>query len=225
MRIFSGSGGMLEAMERGGAPGGATDADTAARSDEDLVARARSGDREAFDRIVESHLAAVWRVVWRILRHREDTEDVVQEVFLAAYQALPGFRGASRLSTWLHRIAVTRALNHLDRSEEKVRRASRALDEGADRLPEGASGDGVAPGAGHAPSPLQELEAGELLRRLDECLARLPAAWRAVLVLRDMEAASYEEIARMVGIALGTVRSRLARARLALRRCVSGATT
>jgi RNA polymerase sigma-70 factor (ECF subfamily) len=225
MRIFPGSGGMLEAMERGGALGGATDADTAARADEALVARARSGDRGAFDRIVESHLAAVWRVVWRILRHREDTEDVVQEVFLAAYQALPGFRGESRLSTWLHRIAVTRALNHLDRSEEKVRRASRALDEGADRLPEGASGDGVAPDTEHAPSPLQELEAGELLRRLDECLARLPAAWRAVLVLRDMEAASYEEIARMVGIALGTVRSRLARARIALRRCVSGATT
>jgi len=189
------------------------------------VARARGGDREAFDRIVESHLAAVWRVVWRIVRHREDTEDLVQEVFLAAFQALPGFRGESRLSTWLHRIAVTRALNHLERSEEKIRRASRALDEAADQPDAEAGGAGLAPAEGQAPSPLQELEAGELRRRLDECLERLPGAWRAVLILRDVESASYGEIARVVGIALGTVRSRLARARLALRRCVSGATT
>lgn len=225
MRTFSGSDGMLEAMERSGAPGEAAGPDTAAGSEARLVARARGGDREAFDRIVESHLAVVWRVVWRIVRHREDTEDVVQEVFLAAFQAMPGFRGDSRLSTWLHRIAVTRALNHLERSEEKIRRASRALDEAAVEPMDGASGDGLAPSGRHVPSPLQELEAGELRRRLDECLTRLPGPWRAVLVLRDVESASYEEIARVVGIALGTVRSRLARARMALRRCVSGATT
>src|SRR5206468_4249295 len=71
-----------------------------------MIARARQGDREAFDRLVESHLAHVWAVVWRIVRHREDAEDVVQEVFLAAFQGLPGYRGESRLSTWLHRIAV-----------------------------------------------------------------------------------------------------------------------
>jgi RNA polymerase sigma-70 factor (ECF subfamily) len=215
---------MLEAMERSGAPGGAAGPHTAAGSEAGLLARARGGDREAFDRIVESHLAAVWRVVWRIVRHREDTEDVVQEVFLAAFQALRGFRGESRLSTWLHRIAVTRALNHLEKSEQKIRRASRALDEAADGSQDGAAGNVPAPAGGYAPSPLQELEAGELRRRLDECLARLPGAWRAVLVLRDVESASYEEIARVAGIALGTVRSRLARARIALRRCVTGAT-
>ena len=190
-----------------------------------LIARARGGDRTAFNRLMEAHLSRVWGVVWRILRHREDTEDVVQEVFLAAYRALPAFRGEARLSTWLQRIAVTRALNHLDRAAERIRRSSRAI--GA---PIGDGGEMGGPGGGvdeptsNAPSPLQELEAAELRRRLTDCLGRLQGAWRAVLALRDGEGRSYEEIAATLGIAVGTVRSRLARARLALRQCVKGET-
>lgn len=189
--------------------------------DDRLVGRARRGDRRAFDLLVDRHLPHVWAVVWRMLRHREDTEDVVQEVFLAAYQALPSYRGEARLSTWLHRIAVTRALNHLDRKEERMRRARRTLEDEDARIEAGADG----PGAWvlrSTPSPLEALEAGELMERLAACLARLPAAWRAVLTLRDVDARSYDEIARLAGLALGTVRSRLARARLALRRCVAG---
>ncbi len=187
-----------------------------------LIERARSGDRAAFDRLVEAHLSRVWNVVWRILRHREDTEDVVQEVFLAAYRALPAFRGEAMLSTWLQRIAVTRALNFIDRAAEKVRRASRSLDE-APEWSDGGAGPALDPES-TAPSPLQALEANELRRRLAECLDLLPAVWRAVLALRDSEEHSYEEIASLLRIALGTVRSRLARERLALRRCVEGET-
>src|SRR5262249_27087729 len=95
-----------------------------AMDEERLVARAQGGDREAFALLVQIHLQHVWAVVWRILRHHEDTEDVVQEAFLAAFRALPHYRREARLSTWLHRIAVTRALNHLDRKEEKMRRAA-----------------------------------------------------------------------------------------------------
>lgn len=188
-----------------------------------LVQRARRGDRGAFDRLVEGHLSRVWAVVWRILRHREDTEDVVQEVFLAAFQALPRYRGDSRLSTWLHRIAVTRALNHLDRKEERMRRALRGVGRPEDRLESGSDG----PAAWilrDTLTPLQALEADDLMKRLAACLSRLPAAWRVVLTLRDVDARPYEEIARIAGLALGTVRSRLARARLALRQCVAGET-
>ena len=186
-----------------------------------LVERARRGDREAFDLLVGRHLQHVFAVVWRILRHREDTEDVVQEVFLAAFQALPRYRGDSRLSTWLHRIAVTRALNHLDRKEEKMRRALRTLESAPERPPSG--GDGPAGWTPHrSPTPLEALEAEELMRRLAACLSRLPGTWRLVLTLRDVDARSYEEIARLAGLALGTVRSRLSRARLALRECVGG---
>jgi RNA polymerase sigma-70 factor (ECF subfamily) len=179
-------------------------------SEEELIGRAREGDSRAFDRIVQTHLGVVWRVVWRILRHREDTEDVVQEVFVTAYRSLSGFRGEAKLSTWLHRIAVTRALNHLEKSEEKRRRASDPTDR------EAADGP-VAIG-----TPLSALEAKELMRRLADCLEKLPAAWRAVLALREADGSSYERIAETLRIELGTVRSRLARARASLKDCVEG---
>jgi RNA polymerase sigma-70 factor (ECF subfamily) len=184
----------------------------------ELVERAARGDRQAFERLVASHVPQVWKVVYRILRHREDAEDVVQEVFLTAFRSLPSFRGDSKLSTWLHHIAVTRALNHLDRASEKARRASEPLQDDEE--------DGVAAPiatlADTSATPLQALESKELMRRLAECLAKLPPAWRAVLALRDAESRSYEEIAAILAIALGTVRSRLARARLSLKDCVEG---
>jgi RNA polymerase sigma-70 factor (ECF subfamily) len=206
-------------------PGDTVDESVPARGSETeeafLVERARGGDRDAFDRLVERNLQHVWAVVWRFLRHREDTEDVVQEVFLAAFQALQRYRGDSRFSTWLHRIAVTRALNHLDRKEERMRRALKGTESALDRLESGAHGPGgwVLRGL---PSPLEALEAGELVRRVADCLSRLPAAWRLVLTLRDVDSRSYEEISGLAGLALGTVRSRLSRARQALRQCVAG---
>ena len=202
--IFSGGRGILKDMQVPHAP---------PVGEEELTRQAREGDPEAFQRLVESHLPRLWKVAWRILRHREDTEDVMQEVFLTAYRSLPGFRGESSLSTWLHRITVTRALNYRDAAAERIRRASGPL--------VGPSGEEIhSEAAAPSSSPLKTLEAGELMRRLARCLEKLPAAWRAALALRDVESLSYEETARALGIALGTVRSRLARARMALRQCV-----
>ena len=177
-----------------------------------LVRRARQGDRAAFDELVERHLAATWRTVWRIVRGREDAEDVVQEVFLAAWRHLDGLAEPERFSGWLRRIAVTRALNHVDRAGERLRRASTPLED---------DDAGRTALASPAASPLRTLEARELLHRLAVCLERLPVAWRAVLVLRENEALAYERIAATLGIAIGTVRSRLARARIALRECIA----
>ena len=176
----------------------------------ELVRKAVGGDRRAFDRLVELHLPQVWATVWRVLRHREDTEDVVQEVFVTAHRALPGFRGDAKFSTWLHRIAVTRALNHIEKAEEKLRRASDPIDVEAVDGPRAIG------------TPLGALESKELMRRLTDCLGKLPAAWRAVLALRDAEQNSYEHIAELLHIELGTVRSRLARARTSLKDCVEG---
>ncbi len=174
----------------------------------ELLRKAKGGDRRAFDRLVELHLPQVWATVWRVLRHREDTEDVVQEVFVTAHRALPGFRGDAKLSTWLHRIAVTRALNHVEKAEEKLRRASDPIDLLA------------VDGLRAIGTPLGALEAKELMRRLTDCLAKLPVAWRAVLALRDAEQNSYQHIAELLQIEMGTVRSRLARARTSLKDCV-----
>jgi RNA polymerase sigma-70 factor (ECF subfamily) len=186
-----------------------------------LIARAREGDAAAFERLVERHAPQVWRVVWRILRQTEDAEDVVQEVFLTAWRSLTDFRGDAKLSTWLHQIAVSRALNHVDRAAEKLRRASTSVDApagtGADTLNPHPLSDRLRTSS---PSPFQALSARERLARLRECLERLPADWRALLALREGEELDYREIASALGIALGTVRSRLARARLNLKQCV-----
>jgi RNA polymerase sigma-70 factor (ECF subfamily) len=203
--VFAAVRGILRAMHPTKVPGGPPADDEA-----ELVRKAREGDRHAFDRLVELHLPQVWATVWRVLRHREDTEDVVQDVFVTAHRAIAGFRGDAKLSTWLHRIAVTRALNHVERAEEKLRRASDPID------PEAAGGPRA------IGNPLGALEAKELLRRLADCLAKLPAAWRAVLALRDAEDNSYDQIAEILQVELGTVRSRLARARVALKECVEG---
>ena len=178
--------------------------------DDRLLMRAQGGDREAFASIMEAHLERVWNLVWRVLRHHEDTEDVVQEVFLTAWKSLPGFRGEARLSTWLQKIAVSRALNHRARASERLRRASVPLD---DPIEDDAR-----------TRPLRRLEDGEMQRRLSDCLQRLPEPWRAILALRHTEDSSYEQIAAALEVAIGTVRSRLARARLALRDCVEGRT-
>jgi RNA polymerase sigma-70 factor (ECF subfamily) len=188
-------------------------ADAGAGDEAALVARARAGDRAAFDDLVTRHLDRVWILVWRVLRHREDTEDVVQEVFLTAWRGLGGFRGEARLMTWLQTIAVSRALNHRASRADRRRRAALPLD-----VAEAASTADPRPAA----SPLRLLEADDLRRRLGHCLDRLPQAWRAVLAVRDGGTQPYETIAASLGIALGTVRSRLARARLALRDCLEG---
>lgn len=217
MRTFERTRGMLGVVRR--------EPLEAASSEEALIERARGGDREAFGSLMQQHLPRVWAGVWRILRHREDSEDVVQEVFLAAYKAIPGFRGDSSLSTWLHRIATTRALNHVDRAAEKIRRASQGLEEAPVAAESGAHRNPGTLAPSTAPTPLEELEAQELKQKLAECMEQLPAAWRAVLSLRDVESMAYEEISRLLGIALGTVRSRLARARISLRRCIQGELT
>ena len=187
------------------------DQDPSLRIERELIELARLGDRDAFGRLMQAHLTRVWNVVWRIVRHEQDAEDIVQESFLAAFRALPAFRGESRFATWLHRIAVTRALNHLDRKAERVVRSSVPLD-----------GPAAPPVRDEAPTPLQLLERKELLRRLAECLPKLPPAWRATLALRDGDGLSYEHIAEALSLNVGTVRSRLARARAALRKCVDG---
>ena len=177
-----------------------------------LVRKARDGDRHAFDRLVALHLPLVWSTVWRVLRHREDTEDVVQEVFITAHRSIAGFRGDAKFSTWLHRIAVTRALNHVEKAETKLQRASDTIDVEAKDGPRAIG------------TPVAALEAKELMRRLADCLSRLPAAWRVVLALRDAEENTYEQIAETLHVELGTVRSRLARARGSLKDCVEGRT-
>ena len=183
----------------------------------------RSGDQEAFRMVFERLCRPIFSFILGFVGDPSLAEDLTQETFIRAYRGLKSMRGEARLSTWLHQIAVTRAINHLDRSAEKVSRAGLSISMTGERSPSDDGDPGVAPPLRDDSSPLQALEAAELRRRLALCLERLPAAWRAALALREAEGLSYEDIARAAGIPVGTVRSRLARARTALRECIEGA--
>jgi len=156
-----------------------------------LVARFQQGDEDAFDQLVERHRRRIYSLTCRLASPAE-ADDLAQEVFLAAYKALPSFRGDSAFSTWIYRIAVHVCSHHV----RKRRLDTTELDEQqADDY------------RGHDPE--QSALSGELQQRVRTAIAQLPEKLRLVVVLRDLQGLSYEEIAQVIGCPIGTVRSRL----------------
>ena len=180
--------------------------------DRELVARAQAGDTRAFEELVRRHQRWVFTLAFRMVGDGAEAEDLAQEVFLRAYRGLAGFRGAARFSTWLHSIASHHCLNALEtRSRQPLYRLERERpgDDGPpprlDRVPNG------------APRADAVLEQRDRARLVHAALARLSTDHRLIVVLRDIQGMSYEAIAETLGIELGTVRSRLHRARMALK--------
>ena len=169
-------------------------------SDEELVARTRAGDVSAFATIVERHRGVVYRVAARIVGS-DDADDVVQDAFLRAFHRLHQFRGDAGFRAWLLRIAHNTALNALER-----RRTVSLEDTGEDPVEESAGHAGVR-------TPAEVLELSERRHRLAGKLRMLPPSHRAVLVLRDLEGLTYEEISEITDTPLGSVKGRLHRAR------------
>jgi RNA polymerase sigma-70 factor (ECF subfamily) len=168
----------------------------------ELLSRLRAGDRRAFEELIRTHQHRVYAVALRMLGNAAEAQDVAQEAFLRAHRGLAEFRGEARLSTWLYAIASRLCLNRLTRSE---RRLARHGEETLARLVDG------------APGPHQALERGELEEALHRAIGELPEDRRIVVILRDVEGLAYEEIAEALELPVGTVRSRLHRARLDLK--------
>ncbi len=173
----------------------------------ELLRRARTGDRDAFSALVEFHQKQVYHHALRMVGNEEDAADTAQEVFLKAWRCLPMFRGDSAFSTWLYKLTDNAALDLLRR--EKKRRWDLALD--------GLPADGLF-FADDGPSPQEALEEKELKEAVAEGLAKLSEDHRRALVLREIDGLSYGEIAEALDVDLGTVKSRIARARMALRK-------
>src|SRR5882672_4451255 len=167
-----------------------------------LLERLRAGDARAFEELVIAYQHRVFGVALRMLGNRAEAEELAQEVFLRVHQAIAEFRGDAKLSTWLYAIASRLCLNRLTSGE---RRMARGGEETLTRL-----------ASGHA-SPADELERSELEAALHRAIAELSEERRIVVVLRDLEGLSYEEIAAALELELGTVRSRLHRARMDLK--------
>jgi len=175
--------------------------------DQLLIALCLEGDPAAFGILVRRHQDRLYNTVYRLLDNAEDAQDVVQDAFLHAYQSLDSFKGDSLFFTWLYRIAVNTAI-----SLKRKRRAVLSLD---------GSRNGEAGVDPHDPSeavrPEHALELQEQERRIQQALSRLSPEHRAVLILKDMEGQKYEVMAEILQVPIGTIRSRLHRARLELR--------
>lgn len=164
------------------------------------LARARAGDVAAFGALVRRHQERVFRFLHRMLDAREEAMELSQDVFVKAWQALPGWRPEAAFSTWLLQIARNAALDQL-RRRQVVRFAP--LEEGLEVADE-------------APGPEARYASRQRQAQLERALRRLAAEHREILLLREVEDLSYAELAAVLGIAEGTVKSRLARARSAL---------
>lgn len=182
-----------------------------------LVEAFRKGKPGAFEAIVQAHQNRVHSFCARMLSDREDALDAAQEVFLSAWRNLAGFRGEASLSTWLLRIAANRCLNRI--------RRRKSLSEREAPWPElpGEEGEGIIfqPAGGEADHPDRIAETGEMREILTEALSQLDPGSRWMVLLSDVEGFSYEEIATLAEVPVGTVKSRLHRARMAMRRLLS----
>jgi RNA polymerase sigma-70 factor (ECF subfamily) len=156
-----------------------------------LIARFQRGDEDAFDELVDRHRRRIYSLVCRLASPAE-ADDLAQDVFIAAYKALPNFRGDSAFSTWLYRIAVHVCSHHLRRRRlDTTELDELQLDQDREHNPE------------------RSAISGELQRQVRTAINELPYKLRLVVVLRDLQGLNYEEIADVVGCPIGTVRSRL----------------
>ena len=176
-----------------------------AEAEAELLRRARGGDEAAFGELVKAHHGAVFRRVAGILRNEHDARDVSQEVWITVWRTLPDYRGDAKFSTWLHAVATRHAI-------DQTRKQRRWLARFMPFLTREDTGEMIEP-ASPAPGPGEQLEGAEREAHFERAIAALPAKHRAVLMLREVEGLSYEEIAQQLHCRPGTVMSRLFNAR------------
>lgn len=177
--------------------------------DRQLVEKARQGDKRAFGLLVEKYQRRLYRLLSRMVRDPEEVEDIAQETFIKAYRALPNFRGDAAFYTWLYRIGVNTAKNYLATRKKAMPTISdQALDDD-DEPDERLVAQDIA-------TPESELHSKQIAIAVNQAVEALPEELRSAITLREMEGLSYEEIAELMDCPIGTVRSRIFRAREAI---------
>jgi RNA polymerase sigma-70 factor (ECF subfamily) len=187
---------------------------TEARHDTELVHRFNGGDEAAFIEIMTRYREKLFPIVFSLLRNRADAEEIVQDTFIRAHRGLARFRGDSSLATWLHRIAVNLARNRYWYFFRRRRHATMSLD-----CPLGDDSDATFTElvAADEPDPARTATTDEFAALVESCMEKLDPRHREILTLRNLLHRSYDEIASALGINVGTVKSRIARARENLR--------
>ena len=177
--------------------------------DQQLVERAQRGDKHAFELLVAKYQRRLGRLISRFVRNAAEAEDVTQDAFIKAYRALPAFRGDSAFYTWLYRIGINTAKNHLVAQGRRAPTSTPFDSEEAEDFEDAALLHEVA-------TPENELMSKQVVEVVNSSLQELPDDLRTALTLREIEGLSYEEIAVVMDCPIGTVRSRIFRAREAI---------
>ena len=181
-----------------------------------LLRRLRNRDERAFREVVDTYRDQVYNLTYRMLGDRTEAEDLAQEVFITVFKSIDSFRGDAKFSTWLYRIAANHCKNRIKYlARRRDRQQTEYLEEAA------AGGDGTAArlaGTTPAPAPDMQLAGAELERLVQKTIASLDEEQRLLVILRDVEDLSYGEISEITNLPEGTVKSRLHRARMTLRR-------
>ena len=180
-------------------------------TDQELAARARDGDQDAFEQLVRDNEKRIYTLALRMTGSREDALDLAQDAFFQAWKALPTFQGESSFATWLYRLATNLCLDHLRAQKRRTQSMGPALS-----LDDAENGPVQV--ADQQLQPQEAVERSERRRALERGLASLPDHHRQVLIMRELSGLSYQEIAQVLDLDLGTVKSRIARARLSLRK-------
>ena len=176
--------------------------------DKQLVERVRRGDKRAFDLLILKYQHKIISIVGRYLGDQNDVQDVSQETFIKAYRAIPNFRGESAFYTWLYRIAVNTAKNHLVSKSRRPPNIDVDIDDGEFQNNSAVLTDNESPQASLATSQMEQV----IFRSIEN----LPSELRIAVTLREFDGLSYEEIAKIMNCPVGTVRSRIFRAREAI---------
>ena len=176
--------------------------------DEILVDKSKNGDLNAFEELVRRYEGRVYSMAYRFMGNHADAVDLAQEGFIRLYQNLPGFRGDSSFSTWMYRVVANAC-------RDELRRRQRQRNVSLDEMAESAGGNIPVPSM--EVSPEESAERNELQEYVQMCLNSLSEEHRLILIMREMQGLSYEEIADTLDCSLGTVKSRLNRARHALK--------
>jgi len=192
-----------------------------------LLARAQTGDREAFAQIVRLYQDRLYNAILRLVGNRDDAADLTQEAFTHALDKIGSFRGEAGVYTWLFRIAANLALSRMRRDQRRkvfsLDGSGRSNGHGGNGQPRARANDDQSSGLidrvtqDAGPAPAEAMEQRERSEQVEAALGRLDPESRALLVMRDVEGFDYQQMAEVLGMPLGTLKSRLFRARLALR--------
>ena len=177
--------------------------------DQQLVERAQAGDKRAFELLVAKYQRKLGRLLSRLVRDPAEVEDVTQEAFIKAYRALPGFRGDSAFYTWLYRIGINTAKNYLVALGRRAPTSTGFDNEEAENFED-------AEALRDSSTPEDELIGKEIASTVNRAMDALPEDLRTAITLREIEGLSYDEIAGVMNCPIGTVRSRIFRAREAI---------